>query len=107
MVAGWFREDARGRVRKRGAEKTREPPAHASGTAKELVGGNSGDQKLRRRGAIDARDKYALPRATHGIERRQRHRRRREDRGGGDQPNTANGRVKELLAGRKHTYRGS
>ena len=81
--------------------------ARASRLAGELLGRNSGDQKLRRRGAIDAQDKPALPRATHDTKRRQRHRRHREDRGGGDQPNTADGGVKRLLARRKCTYRGA
>ena len=76
-------------------------PEHASRTAKELVGGNSDDQRLRRRGAIDAQDKPALPRATHDTKRRQRHRQHREDRGGGDQPNTANGGVKRVTSWKK------
>ena len=59
--------------------------ARASRLAGELLGGNSGEQKLQRRGAIDAQDKPALPRATHDTKRRQRHRQHREDRGGGDQ----------------------
>ena len=93
-------------VRKQEEERTKEHVGACEKDSGELIEGNSGDQKIRRRGAIYARDKYAPPRATNGTEQRQRHHRRQEDRGGRDQPNKANGGVKRLTAGRRHTYKG-